>query len=243
MLHELLARIAPPPGLLSFFHSQYQHGMAQCLLLDRLRPDWKDVLAEEGKPLTALLAEALALDDEQRRERFDQACERFDHESLLAEQTARVNERRALLRGFLEAPGRRYRVYHGDLPGSFNWKPQGPVYHVPEDMLPEDYRVSSDGISRVVGAGVTVWEGGFEAFDKGHLRFHSRAIPIVFGPFFFQWIDPEPAKDLADLKIESDAVDGDVHRNARLVHEDFELSAGAVRVVQREDLVEIHPVR
>jgi hypothetical protein len=200
-------------------------------------------MVESGSPLTLLLEKALALDESRRRARLAQAEQEFGYADLLREQARLVGERIALLKGFIDGPGRRYRIYHGDLGGSFDWKPLGPVYQVPDELLGEAFRESGDGRGRTTRAGATVWTGGFEAFDKGDLHFHSKKVPILFGPYFFEWIDRAPVEDGSDLLIESSSKTGDVLRDVRLRREEFELTAKALRIVRRGDVVEIHPVQ
>jgi hypothetical protein len=38
---RMISEIIPPKSLpITFFHSKYKHGMAECLVLDRVRPGW-----------------------------------------------------------------------------------------------------------------------------------------------------------------------------------------------------------
>ena len=67
-----------------------------------------------------------------------------------------------LIRGYVAAPGRRYRIYHGDIHGKFNWKPAGPVYQVPEslerELAAKDPQAKED-VPRT-GTRRLVWVGG-----------------------------------------------------------------------------------
>jgi hypothetical protein len=242
---KMLAAITPPAGLIPFMHAQYQHGMAECLLLDRLRPGWKQELADKGVPLFEMLKRAVPLDDELRRRRLAQAEKEFRFDELLADQTRCVEERTKLLRGFLEGPGRRYRIFHGELAGSFNWKPRGPVYEVPDDLLPKEFVAATrrNGVMIVVGgAPATIWGGGFEAFDRGDLHFKSKEVPITFTQSFFEWIDRDPKANGSDLRIESAEERQGVRLKVHVATDGFELDAAAARIVAGADVVEIHPV-
>ncbi len=150
---EFLKRILPQSGkVITFMHAQYNLGMAQGLALDRLRPKWKEEMREAGMTQFTLFERAFPLTEDEAFDLFLAAEERFDFGSLLEEQERLVEERLAVIRGYIEAPGRRYHVHHGLIPGNFMWKPRGPVYTVPQSLLgPND-------ADRVV-----VWSGGMEA--------------------------------------------------------------------------------
>ncbi|MBM4059874.1 MAG: hypothetical protein FJ265_02105 [Planctomycetes bacterium] len=227
---ELVARVLPPPGQpITFFHAQYQNGMAQCLVLDRVRPGWKQELRAPGTSQFQLLERQFPMAAQREAELLAAAERRFCYADLLQAQQRIVAERVALVRGYVERPGRRYRVFHRDLPGRFDWKPQGPVYHVPPAVLPDADRA-------------TVWAGGIEAFEKPGLTFRSQKVPVLFRHDYLEWIDPEPTSDDSDLKIEAKANDGEVYTDLVLTTDGFVLRAARARVVRGKDLVAIHPL-
>ncbi len=251
---EALSGILPAPSLpISFFHSQYQNGMAQCFILDRLRSGWKKEMREQGATQFELLERELPLDEEDEAELVAQAKERFDYLSLLEVQTRLVEERLALIRSLIQASGRRYRIYHGDIQSRFRWSPKGPVYTVPEWLMNETDR--RFGVSRlgdpevtdateviVVGGRATLWVGGIQPLERGDLRFESKDVPVLFRYDFLEWIDTDPEPEFADLHIGADTIEGDVYRGLRLTTDGFVLEIPVARVHKTEEIVAIYPL-
>ena len=134
--HErVLDKIAPRASCPIRFHlAKYQTGLAQCLLLDRLRPAWKEELRAAGSTLTGILARQLPLEPPDAASLSAAAKARFDHAALLAQQTALVYKRLARIRAYVTGPGTRYRIYTGSLQGTPRSKPRGPAYLVPEAL-------------------------------------------------------------------------------------------------------------
>ncbi|MEW6746012.1 MAG: hypothetical protein AB1486_25005 [Planctomycetota bacterium] len=59
---EMIAGVLPPPRTpVGFFHAMYHHGMAQGLLLDRVRPEWKEEMTEAGAAPFHLLEREMPL--------------------------------------------------------------------------------------------------------------------------------------------------------------------------------------
>ena len=227
---ELVARVLPIVDQpITFFHAQYQNGMAQCLLLDRLRKGWKEELREGGTSQFTLFERELPLTKKRETELLAAAEQRFDYPGLLQKQQAVVAARVELVRGFVEQQGRRYRVWHRDLPGRFNWKPQGPVYHVPSSLMPDADRA-------------TVWAGGIAAFEKPGLTFASQKVPVIFRHDYLEWIDAEPAADGSDLKVTAKASDGEVYEGVVVETDGFRLEMARARIVRTADVVDIHPL-
>jgi len=226
---------------ITFFDAQYHSGMALGLLLDRVRPGWKEELTAAGECPYSALHREFPLTAEQVESLAAVADARFDGAALLAAQTTLVDAQRAHLEALLEPAGRRFVVYHGELPGTFKWKPRGPVDRVPEDMTPERLLRPFGSTNRVGGRGATIWEGGFETFEKAGLTVTTGTSPVVFGTVCFEWTDADPAAELADVTVESDAQDGDVHTNLHLVTDGFELRAARARLILEEERVVVVP--
>ena len=148
---------------------------------------------------------------------------------LLASQQRVVEERLAKIRGYIEGEGRRYRIHHGAIRGRFNWKPEGPVFHVPPSVM------------KAPGARATIWAGGMR-FEKGDLVLTTKKVPILFRHDYLEWIDRDPAPDGADLSIESARREGGVHHRLRLTTDGFVLEVGRARVERSEGLVKIRPL-
>jgi len=115
----------------------YQHGMAQGLILDRVRPRWKEEMREKGMTQFALLEKELPAPAEGEQKLLAEAKKQFDYDDLLTQQKKLVAERLDLIRRYLDAPGRRYCVYHSRIRPGFNWEPFGPVYPVPASLEKE----------------------------------------------------------------------------------------------------------
>lgn len=231
---NMLARIEPPSGqLIAFFHSQYQNGMAMCLALDRLRPGWKQEMSEPGRSQFDLIERALEVDPGDEAELVAAAEERFGYAELLEQQNHLLEERLATIRGYLEASGRHYRIHHSKIRGRFNWKPAGPVYRVPTSLLPDE---------KPLNGGMTVWAGGILHFEKGDLDFDGQAVPMIFRHDWFEWIDPEPAEDESDLRLEFREREEDVYHDLRLTTDGFTLAVPKARIVRTAELVDIIPL-
>jgi hypothetical protein len=225
--------VLPPAQLpITFLHAEYQLGMAQGLLLDRLRPAWKQEMSHRGSTQFALLQRTcpVAPDDELRL--VQEASARFDYEALLAVQTRLVDEKLALIRRYLADGGTRYRIWHDALPGAFQWKPEGPVYRVPASLL--QTRTANPP---------SIWVGGIRRFERGGLVFESGAVPVVFWSDRLEWIDREPPDDGRELVIESEQSEHGIHRGLRLRTRGFRLSIPAARIDRSGDVVDIRPER
>lgn len=229
-LRRYLRGIVPREGMaITFSHAQYEIGMAQALLLDRLRPDWKGEMRGRGAAQFTLLERECPLDAAREAKLVLEARDRFGYRSLLAGQTRILEKRLAKIRGYLRTPGRRYRVYHGDLPGSFKWKPQGPVYRVPQSLRRDSERS-------------TLWVGGIARFEKQGMVFSSKKVPVLFRRDYLEWIDPSPAKDESDLVIESVRAENGIYHGLRVRTDGFDLTAPRARVRITPTVVTIRPV-
>jgi len=240
------ARVLPATSRpITFFHSQYQCGMAQCLLLDRVRPKWKEEMRENGRTQFDLLERQFPVTDEEHGALVADAKKRFAYEGLLAGQKKLVGDRVAKIKSLLEAKGRRYRVYHSAIPGRFKWKPRGPVYRVPPALLGDEAEAivieGSRGRSTILNPRVTIWGGGMR-FEKGSLLLESGKVPVVFRPDYLEWTDTDPDPKGKDLKIESRQVVGGVHHELKITTDGFTLSIDRARVERSASVVSIRPV-
>ena len=210
LYRERLDLIVPPEGLLvPPLHAYYNIGMAQCLLLDRVRPAWKTEMREKGATPFSLLSRQFPLDREESARLTAAAKQRFGYSALLAEQTKHVAEQLATIRSYLDAPGRRYRVHYSAIPGAFRWDPKGPVFRVPCSLL--------EGSNE----DVLIWVGGIPVFEKGKLVFRSKEVPVIFRHDYLEWIDSDPAKDGGDVKVESERFQDGVYHKLRVETDGF----------------------
>lgn len=245
---ERIQRILPPPEkIVTFFHAKYNFGTAQCLLLDRLMPGWKSRMNEKGSTQFGILEELFPLTDQQRLELLAEAKERFEYDDIFARQHQLIAKQIEILRGMVEAPGRRYQIYFGVLPPPFKWKPKGPVHIIPNDLMAKfdeelnlpnfcpQYNVTSN-------RGPTIWEGGIARFEMGPLVFESKEVPILFRLMYFEWIDTDPAPDESDLIIESNRLENDIYYDLKLTTDAFVLTISKARVERTEKVVAIIPV-
>jgi len=245
---QYLAEILPPDStIITFFHAKYKIGMAQCLLLDRVQPGWKEELRDTSISQFNIIESAFPLSDEEQAELIERAKQRYGYEELLAGQSDLVSRQTVSLRGYMEAPGRRYRIYYGNIPGPFKWKPKGPVHHVPNSLaleIDEELAIPyPDGMPRMSSnTGPYIWGGGIERFEVGGMIFESKEVPVIFRMGYIEWIDTEPAEDGSDLMIQSKEVSGDVHQELVMITDGFELRAPKARVLISERVVHIIPL-
>jgi len=253
----MVSRVIPPKGQpITFFHSMYRHGMAQCLVLDRVRPGWKKEMREKGMTQFALLEKEFPLEEKAEKKLLAEAKKRFDYDDLHTEQKKLVDERLDLIRGYIDATGRRYQIHHGRMKG-FKWKPVGPVYHVPESLEKELAKKREEAKETVgetlvdllsqllqnqkkIPYGRTVWAGGIRRFEKEGMVFESGDTPVIFGFDYIEWIDPDPAPDESDMKTESKSEDEGTHMGVKIKTDGFTLEAEKARIEWSKDVVEIH---
>ena len=241
------ARVLPATTRpITFFHSQYQNGMAQCLLLDRVRPKWKEEMRERGRTQFDLFEREFPIEEREHGALRTGAGKRFGHDELLAAQKKLVGDRLAKIKSLLHTEGRRYRVYHSAIRGRFKWKPRGPVYNVPASLLGDEAEAivieHEHGTSRILDPNVTIWGGGIRRFEKGGLLFESGAVPVLFRPDYLEWIDTDPDAEGKDFEIRSKRVVDGVHHELKITTDGFTLSVDRARVEKSDDVVTVHPV-
>ena len=254
---RVVSRVIPPKGQpITYFHSMYNHEMAQCLVLDRVRPGWKKEMREKGMTQFALLEKQFSLEEKAGKKLLAEAKKRFDYDDLQTEQKKLVDERLDLIRGHIDATGRRYQIHHGRMKG-FKWKPVGPVYHVPESLEKElakkrEKAIETEGETLVdllsqlfqeqkkIPHGRTVWVGGIRRFEKEGMVFESGDTPVIFGSDYLEWFDPDPAPDKSDMRIESQKEDEGTHLGVKIKTDGFTLEADKARIEWSKDVVEIH---
>jgi len=240
---RMISSVTPPRGHpITFFHAMYKHGMAQCLLLDRVRPKWKEQMRPKGMTQFALLEREFPLLDDEEKELLAEAKKQFDYDDLLTEQTKLVNERLDLIRGYLYAPGRRYRFYHHRIRKGFKWKPSGPVYHIPKSLEKEflKKRKQQGHETDTLQHQRTIWVGGLHPFKKNGFVFESVKTPILFGHDYFEWSDPDPAPDQSDMMIESESREAETYIGAKIKTDGFTLEADRAIIEWSEDTVKIY---
>jgi hypothetical protein len=244
----MIARIQPPDNtIVTFFHAMYNLGMAQCLVLDRLSHDWKVQLAQKGSSVFDILAETLSLDPDEMKKLSAEAKKEFGYKTILALQSQLVSDRVAELCGFIEAPGRHYRIYFSTLQQPFKWKPRGPVYQVPNSLMKEiDERSAIEtidlGWTATSNKGPTIWGGGFASFEIGEMIFESQEVPILMRMDYFEWIDTDPAEDESDLTIESSRMDGNIYYDLVMQTDGFVLKVPLARIERADGVVAIIPI-
>lgn len=254
---SMVSRVIPPKGQpITYFHAMYKLGMAQCLVLDRMRPGWKKEMREKGMTQFGLLEKQFPLEEEANKKLLAEAKKRFKYDDLQAEQKKLVDERLDLIRGYIDAPGRCYRIHHGRL-GGFKWKPEGPVYDVPvsleEELAEKRVKAREEEGETLVGVlsqllqarkriprQRTVWAGGIRRFEKHGLVFESGDTPVIFGYGYLEWFDPDPAPDKSDMKIESEKEEAGTHLGVKIKTDGFTLEAEKARIEWSKDVVEIH---
>lgn len=219
----------------TFERAMYKHGMAQGLLLDRLRRGWKEALREPRATQFSLLESALSVPAAEEADRVVAAKKRFAYQDLFAEQKRRTDRYEEMIRGFLETPGRRYRIYLDELPGRALRKARRPLHPVPEKL---GLQAAAEGGPD--SAIFVVYEAGFSRYEKPGFSFSSQEVPILQSMAFVEWIDPHPAPDRSDLKIVAERREGDVYQGLKLSTRGFELEAEKARIVWSPEFVEIH---
>ncbi len=250
---RMISEIIPFKGLpITFFHSMYKNGMAQCLILDRVRPGWKDEMREHRLTQFALLEKEFPLGEDQEKELLSKARDRFGYAELLGEQKNLIEKRLDLIRGYIDAPGRLYRIHYRNMRQGFNWKPVGPVYHVPESLeraLAEKRKAQgksrSDGHAKVADKNPmrrSVWVGGIRRFEMEGLDFASQETPVMFGRDHIEWIDLEPASDRSDMIVESEREQDGTYWGLKVKTDGFILEADKARIDWSKDVVEIYPL-
>jgi hypothetical protein len=244
---EYIESILPADSFrVTFFHSKYRTGMGICLLLDRLQAYWKQELSERGASQFHILKRHFPVRQNRRAKIFRQACLRFGYDNILQTQSRLAEKRISLLRDYLEKPGRRFRLYRGDLRGSFRWKPRGPVYNVPSSLLKQvEEKLNSSGrCTREIsyGGSATIWAGGISLLEWGSACFESEEVPVVFSGNCIEWIDPKPDKDHNDIVIRSSRQEDKIYHDLELITDGFRLTLPAARIEKGDSLFAVFPV-
>lgn len=244
---ELVERVLPPESsLVTFFHAKYRHGMAQCLLLDRLVPDWKQEMSAKGSTQFLLLERAFPLYDKRRSLLVTSAKREFGYGEIFSLQKNLVDDRVKLLCDYIEAPGRRYRVQFIRCTMPFKWKPRGPVYRVPTPLMNEiDKRLAIEPYDNTIGRsnmGPTLWTNGLEKFEVEEMDFRSDSIPVLLRLGFFEFIDPDPTAGGSALVIKSGSRDGDIYTDAIVSTDLFTLAAPRIRILETDEVVTLVPL-
>ncbi len=240
----MISAVVPPPSRpITFFHSMYQHGMAQGLILDRVRPQWKEEMREKGMTQFALLEKEFPPPADGEKELLGEASRQFGYDDLLTQQKKLVAERLDLIRRYIDAPGRRYCIYYSRIHKGFNWEPFGPVYPVPASLEKElaEKRKGLGQAQETIPARRTVWVGGIRRFEMAGLTFSSRDTPVVFGVEYIEWIDPDPAPDKSDMKITCDRQEEETYSTVKIETDGFTLDADKARIEWSKDVVRIYP--
>jgi hypothetical protein len=208
-----------------------------------VRPGWKQEVREKGMTQFALLEKEFPLDEKAEKELLADATKRFEYDDLLAEQQQAVDKILDRIRAYVDAPGRRYRVHHSRIFSRFKWKPAGPVFHVPESLERElvKKRKAGGADGEKIQRRRLVWAGGIRRFEKGGLVFETEKTPVIFGSEYIEWIDPDPAPDDSDMRIESGSEKGGEHVNVKIKTDGFALEAPRARVEWSKDLVNVYP--
>jgi len=240
---ELKAILPPKNQPITFFHSMYKNGMAQCLILDRLRPKWKTEMNETGMTQFFLLEKEFPQSSEEEATLLADAKMWFQYKEIFEEQKKLIDKRLDKIRSFLLAEGRRYRIYHHKIRGRFNWKPDGPVYHVPPSIEKEVVaKLGAKSGKRTIEHRRLVWAGGIRRFDKTGMVFKSIDTPMIYGFDFIEWIDLNPAKDDTDMNIESEKFEKGIHYKLKIKTAGFTLTLDKARIDWTPEVVEIIPV-
>lgn len=242
---NMISRIIPFKGHpIGFFHAMYNIGMGQCLLLDRVNPKWKERMREKGMTQFALLEKEFPMEENEEKKLLDEAKKQFDYDDLLANQKKLVDERLNLIRGYIDAPGRLYRIYHDRISKGFKWKPSGPVYQVPESLEKElaKKRKKRGQNEKKINSQRIIWAGGIRRFEKEGLLFESEKTPIIFGNGFMEWFDPNPAEDQSDMTIEFESHEAETYSGVKIKTAGFILETNKARIEWSRDLVKIYPI-
>lgn len=243
-----LEGILPPKDrIVTLGHERYQNGMAQALLLDRIRPGWKKEMGGKGMTQFTLLKRQFPMEEEEKAALVAAAKEKFGYEKILAQQERLIRERISTAHKYLDATGRRYRIYFLENPGPFNWKPRFPIYELPgkyltetqwEIAVPKGMKIDEEYME------VLVLKKGIQRLEKGDLLFEGGEVPLIYwtGLDYIEWIDPSPATDKSDMKIQALQQEKDIYTNLILTTCGFTLRVSRARIMWSDKIVEIHPV-
>lgn len=224
---RMLDRVLPSPGTpAGLIHLEYNLGLGLCLVLDRFHPDWKVEIMKPRVSQSILMEQAFP---EAAGDEFlvEMAKERFDYAAKLELETKLMEKQLDLVRGFLEAPGRRYVIDYAAMEGRLRIKSQGGYTAVPA-CLREEFPWA-DSIS----------DRGYEVLGMGEFDFTSKFVPVIFQHGRLEWRDPDPASDFADLKIESSSSDGDLHHDVTITTDGFTMTAPRAELTRTDDMVTI----
>jgi hypothetical protein len=244
---QMIYQIFPAQSMVTtYMHARYNVGMAECLVLDRLEPGWKSKLAQKGVTQYDVLKARFSFPEAESGRLLQSAKAKFAYDSIYTVQHQLVTQQIDSLRHYLQADGRRYRIYYSQASGNFKWKPRGPVLQIPTDLMANidsalNIKDIDLGVTRRTNHGPTLWLGGIERFEKGDLVFESKQVPILFRLDYFQWIDTIPAADESDFKIESSGHQGDLYENLKITTNAFVLQIPHAKITKYPGVIAILP--
>jgi hypothetical protein len=225
----------------------WNDGMAQALLLDRVRPGWKKEVNTRGMTQLKLLERQFPLEEDEITAHVAAAKNKFNYKKIREQQERLIRERIAVIHGYLDTPGRHYRIYWAENPGRFKWKPRQPHYLLPGKHLSKTQRETAQGDGKKLAdeyMEVLVLGKGIERLEQGDLVFESGQVPVIFWSNldYLEWIDPSPSADKSDMKIQALHQEKDIYTNLILTTSGFTLRVNRARIIQSDKTVEIHPL-
>ncbi|MEW6745217.1 MAG: hypothetical protein AB1486_20890 [Planctomycetota bacterium] len=236
MYETELSNLRAGGGLPADMHSWYRNGMAQCFLLDRLRPDWKLEMEKEPLSQFRMVEEEVHPLPAEEQNLLAGAKERFGYEALLQQQEKQIEARLSTIRHFIAGDGLRYWICYDRVSGRLDWQPEGPVYQVPA-WLEEEIRPPAPQ-TRIFTSRRTVWSEGMRRFRMGEFSFESAKVPVIIGNGYLEWIDREPGGP-DDMQVRAERQEGDLHYGVAVVTKGFTLVAPKATIVRTPEAVEI----
>ncbi len=199
----------------------YDYGVIQCLLLDRLFPDWKTGFFQSGATLDEVTEKYLKLSAAERKAIADGFKVKYKYDGLYAKHAKVIKDRDETMAIVNSRQGKRYII---------------------------DFKKTKDFIiprarGRNVRIGVEVfYANGLEEFRLGSIVLTTADTP-VYQPrknfFSLEWVDTNARADEKGYAFKYEKQEGDVYKNVEFKTAGFTLTAPEVQVVENREKNEV----
>lgn len=198
----------------------YPYGCAQALILDKLFPKWKELIAADGSSLDQILSRLVKIRKPERLDIAGRLSSEPEYASALERHSKPVSARDSLCREIMSPKGR---VFIIDLKNFHNF-----IY--PENVS-ELFQVGS----------MIIYPNGIGKYSVNNFELMCGSLPVIF-PFknFIKIISRHSINNDNEYKLTYSGKDGaDTFYNAALSTAAFELKAAKLKIIKNKDRIKL----
>jgi hypothetical protein len=198
----------------------YPYGCAQALILDKLFPKWKELIAADGSSMDQILSRLVKIRKPERLDIAGRLSSEPEFASALERHSQPVSARDSLCREILSPKGR---VFVIDLKNF-------------QDFI---YPENADELFQV--GSMRIYPNGIGNYSMNNFELKCGSLPVIF-PFknFIKIISRHPLSNEDEYKLTYSGKDGaDTFYNAALSTDAFELKAAKLRIIKNKDRIKL----